>query len=270
MNAAVILLLNIAMPQKDLEAELDQLITQGKLLYYGFMKEIGKLDETSAEEIKEHKIKLPSFTMEYDDWYSTCIPVVKQLIPDRLDDFMLQYKQEKRKEIDALTYTISDYLLQISTSRGPRVIADGKSALPKFLRQTNILKSAKNVLAHHIVDIIQVLQAELFDSELNAASTLNKNGFIRGAGAMAGVVLERHLKHVCDVHGQKSRKQHPTISEFNDLLKAANIVDMAKWRFIQHLGDIRNLCDHPKERDPTKDDVEELVEGVNKVLKTVN
>ena len=118
-------------------------------------------------------------------------------------------------------------------------------------------------------DIQEVLQSDIFDSELGAAKELTKKGYIRGAGAIAGVVLEKHLGHICKVHDLKSRKKHPSISDFYQMLKENEIIDTPKWRFIQHLGDLRNLCDHPKERDPTKDDTLELIEGVQKVIKTV-
>jgi hypothetical protein len=62
---------------------------------------------------------------------------------------------------------------------------------------------------------------------------------------------------------------HPTISDFNELLKGGDVIDLVMWRFIQHLGDIRNLCDHGKDREPTKDEVLELIDGVDKVIKTV-
>jgi hypothetical protein len=254
----------------DLESELDALIERGQMLYYALAKQLGRLDKTADDLLSKSVKKLPNFTNSYDDWYSVAMRVVRQIIPDRFDDFVSQYKQEKRKSIDALTYTISDYLVSITTSRGGEVIADGNSAIPKFFRQLSILRSAKEAFKSHIADLKQVLQAELFDSELHAADTLNKNGFFRAAGAMAGVVLERHLHQVCDVHGHRSLKKHPTISEFNDLLKNNGVIDLPKWRFIQHLGDLRNLCDHPKDRDPTKEDVGELIEGVTKVTKTVN
>ena len=109
----------------------------------------------------------------------------------------------------------------------------------------------------------------MFDSEIDSAKELTKKGFLRGAGAIAGVILEKHLGHICENHGLKSRKKHPSISDFNQMLKDGQIIDTPKWRFIQHLGDIRNLCDHKKERDPTKDDLTELLEGVDKVIKTV-
>jgi hypothetical protein len=34
------------------------------------------------------------------------------------------------------------------------------------------------------------------------------------------------------------------------------------------LGDIRNLCGHDKHREPTADEVEELIEGTERILKT--
>ena len=53
------------------------------------------------------------------------------------------------------------------------------------------------------------------------------------------------------------------------LLKAANVVDVPQWRFIQHLGAIRNLCDHNKAMEPTAEQVTDLITGVDKTLKTL-
>jgi hypothetical protein len=42
------------------------------------------------------------------------------------------------------------------------------------------------------------------------------------------------------------------------------------WRKIQGLADLRNLCGHAKEREPTKDDVGELIDGTERLLKSLN
>ena len=86
---------------------------------------------------------------------------------------------------------------------------------------------------------------------------------------MAGVVLERHLKEVCGNHGVTVRKAKPTISDLNDALKNANAIEIPQWRSIQFLGDLRNLCDHANEPEPTADQVEDLLAGVAKVTKTI-
>lgn len=86
---------------------------------------------------------------------------------------------------------------------------------------------------------------------------------------MAGVVLERHLAQVADDHTLQSRKKNSTISSWNDLLKENGVIEVPQWRRIQLLGDPRNLCDHDKQKEPTRTDAAELVDGVKRVIKTV-
>lgn len=253
----------------ELKKQLDNLIVLGNRLYLAMEDDLGELPEDFKESLKKRKVELPNFQLEYDSWYSEALLVVKQIIPDRLDDFVKQYKNEKRKEVDFLTYGISDYLIGLQTKAGIRVVVDQKAALPKMQNQTSILESAKVRFKSKLFDIQEVLQADIFDNELEASRELVKKGFLRGAGAIAGVVLEAHLSHVCQNHGKKSRKVHPSIADFNDLLKKNEVIDIPQWRRIQHLGDLRNLCGHQKDRDPTKDDVNELIEGVEKVIKTL-
>lgn len=149
------------------------------------------------------------------------------------------------------------------------MIADASSAIGKMQIQNSILVAAEKRFESSLFDIQELLQADIFDSELGAARELAIRGFSRGGGAIAGVVLEAHLGHVCEMHNLKTRKKNPSLSDYYQMLKENEIIDTAKWRFIQHLGDLRNLCDHKKDRDPTKDDVVELIEGVEKVIKTV-
>ena len=255
---------------QELAEELSRLVAKGDLLYYALGKQVGKIDQRLLKVIEEEKVKLPIFNQEYEGWYSVALRVVAQIIPDRLSDFIVQYKNEKRKSIDRLTYTISDALLGIQTSRAGDVIADSSAALGKLERQVSILKSAEAAFKSSLTNLVGVLQADLFDSELEAAAELGTRGFFRAAGAMAGVVLEKHLAHVCELHRLRSGKKHPSIGDLNQVLKDAAIIDTAKWRFVQHLTDIRNLCDHKGVREPTKGDIAELVEGVARTIKTVN
>jgi hypothetical protein len=108
------------------------------------------------------------------------------------------------------------------------------------------------------------------DSEIESARLLKKNGFLRAAGAVAGVVIEKHLAQVCQNHNSvKITKQRPTIADFNDALKMADVIDTPRWRSIQHLGDLRNLCDHNKDREPKPDEVDDLLDGTEKIIKTL-
>ncbi|QTP54192.1 hypothetical protein HNO51_05530 [Billgrantia sulfidoxydans] len=261
------------MPSKTetIKKEVKNLIVKGNHLYLAMIEDVSGLPDEIQKQLKDNKIKLPTFVNEYDSWYSEALVLIKQLLPDRLEDFKRQYKDEKRKEISFLTYGISDYLYGLRTTRGWQedVVADKTAAVGKMQVQNSILVAVEKRLDSSLFDIQEILQADLFDSELDVAQELAKKGFVRGGGAIAGVVLEKHLGHVCEIHGLKTRKKHPSISDFYQMLKENDIIDTPKWRFIQHLGDLRNLCDHNKDREPTKEDVLELVEGVQKVIKTV-
>ena len=65
------------------------------------------------------------------------------------------------------------------------------------------------------------------------------------------------------------RKKNPGISDLNQTLKDKDIISVPQWRYVQHLADIRNICDHAKRREPQKGEIEDLFDGTDKVLKTV-
>ncbi len=253
---------------EQLKKELTDLDKMGTQLVYSMYKEQDQLDEDAIKKITEKGWEFVSVHQEYQRWYTKAYRVISQIIPERLSEFESLYKADpKRKELSYSNYTISDYLINIvngNRTRGP------EDAIPKMIIQSKILNSARERFKSALFDIKEILQADIYDSELDTANELNKKGFIRAAGAVAGVVLEKHLAHVCSVHKIKQKKSNPSISEYNQALKDNDITDTTTWRFIQHLGDIRNLCDHNKDREPKKDEVNEYISGIMKITKTVN
>jgi len=216
---------------------------------------------------------LPNFKIEYQGWYSESLVLLKQLLPDRVDDFINLYRKPKakRKDITYENYVIEDALQGLHVTRGweKEKVVGADAAIPRFTQQLNIIKSVNNRFESSLFDIKQLVQADLFDSELDVAKELNKKGFTRGAGAIAGVVLEGHLSQVCGNHKITVKKKNPGINDFGQLLKDNNVIETPTWRKIQHLADLRNLCDHKKKTDPSKDDIIELIDGVSKIIKTL-
>lgn len=220
--------------------------------------------------LKEDDKNLIKFRSEYESWYSEALNVVKVILPDRLGDFRNYYDSYDNKKGDSLKKAINYVPPQyedIAIGYQPPKIIEIARAL--FTNQLNILRTARNTFQSSLFSIKEILQADLFDSELDAATELNGKGFSRGAGALAGVVLERHLAHVSQKHNIKIAKKNPCLSDYYEVLKNGQVIDIPVWRFIQHLGDIRNLCDHDKKINPTKEQVTELIDGVKKVSKTV-
>jgi hypothetical protein len=211
---------------------------------------------------------IPNFRDTYQLWYSEALVCVSQLLPDRRDDFISYYRPLKaRKSLDPETYTISDYLRGLSATQGLTKVGPS-AALQPFEQQLKIVEALKQRFQSSLFDIRALVQADLFDDELDAAVELNKKGYQRGAGAIAGVVLEGHLETVSESH-KITVPKNPTISKLYDLLKKSDVIDVPIWRFMQHLGDLRNLCDHNKGTDPSVEQIRELIAGVRKITKTV-
>ena len=109
--------------------------------------------------------------------------VERNISANRAKVFIDEYPRV-RKEIRPDNYMIRDYLqgLEIS-SYGGKIVADGRSAIPEFIQQLNILRAAKSTLASSLMNLTSVLQADLFDSETESARALARGGFLRAAGA---------------------------------------------------------------------------------------
>lgn len=265
---------NLEKYKKDLE----KLITLGSLLESAMYCEcvsdekLEQVKKTLKKEDKKILDELPSFKNKYQSWYSESLVVLKFLLPDRVNDFVKLYEKPKgRKSVEYGNYVIEDYLQGLRVTKGysKETVVGPDGAIPQFRQQLNILKSAEQRFESSLFDIKHLVQADLFDSELEAAKELTKKGFVRGAGAIAGVVLEGHLTQVCENHKIKIAKKAPSIGDLNDLLKKNDVIETSTWRFIQHLGDLRNKCDHKKRSEPTKQEIEELIDGVEKIIKTL-
>ncbi|MGD9734482.1 MAG: hypothetical protein AB7V58_02555 [Solirubrobacterales bacterium] len=216
-------------------------------------------------------LKGKDFRGAYQAWYSEALRVVEQLLPDRYDEFQVLYRLDKApKTLDVTSYSISDFLHGTLVPRENIDSSTGRAiALSKIKNQIDVLSSAQARLDSVLADIEGGLEAVLLDNELEAATGLLKAKHIRSAGVIAGVVLERHLKSVVDNHEVKLGRKKPQIGNLNDVLKEAHVFDNPRWREVQRLGDIRNLCAHDGEREPKPQEVRELIESTERIIKTV-
>lgn len=261
---------NLTRYQKDIE----RLEVHGHELLYGLYNELqNEIGDTFRKLSKERKeaICKCTFKDKYNKWYNEALSVIKQLMPERLEDFVNYYKLPKRKIFSYETYTISDYLIDlVKKNNWGEIIVSPTSVITKFEQQLNIIKSLKERFNSSLYDIKQLLQANIFDSELESASELCKKGFYRAAGAVCGVVVEKHLSQVAISHNLIMSKKKPTINDYNDMLKNNNVIDTATFRRIQLMGDLRNLCDHNKTKEPQKEDIEELINLTNRLIKNLH
>lgn len=259
-------------PEK-IKRRVEELCKRGDQLYLRLILE----ESPTAFDDKPKTIaaleKLPAFAEGYQVWYTEALELLRQTFPSRVEDFTSFLNPPKtRKEITFANYTISDALRGLKVTRGYQkdLVVDASAAINPMLQQVKIIESVKDGLDSVLVNLRSVLQADLFDSDLGAARELNKKGFARAAGMMAGVVLEGHLKEVCQRHHIKVAAKSPTISTYNEALKDAGVVDVPLWRRVQAAGDIRNQCGHKTGKEPSKEDVERLIGDVDDLIKRIS
>jgi hypothetical protein len=238
--------------KESISKEIEGLFNEGRELIRAFQKE----DE------KEN------FPYEYQIWYTKSLRVVEILAPDRYAEFKSYYEVDpKRKSLGYSTYVIQDYLKCVAPSSYYFPDFDTRQqTVENAFNQLTILNSLRERIDSVLANIDNELLSEIQDAELETARQLSKIS-LRAAGSLVGAVIENHLKKLAKNHGIKSRKKHPTINDFNDPLKNEGVFDTPTWRKVSYLADIKNICSHKKDEDPTKEQINELIEGANWLIK---
>jgi hypothetical protein len=213
-----------------------------------------------------------AFVTRYQPWYTKAIKLLAALAADRLAEFRSYYEPDpKRKTFESSTYTIQDFVKGFDA---PQDRYTGKPRWDVFnnlriyiFAQGEILGSLSSRIDGVLADIEATLAGELEDTTLEAARQLMRVN-LRAAGTVAGVVLEEHLQRVAKGRDIKV-KANAMLGELNETLRQAGAYDTPTWRRIQLLADLRTLCAHKKDSDPTKANVTDLIDGVNWAVKTV-
>ena len=234
--------------------EIDKKVT-GWLSYYFTFAYINDLDTEMLwleESFREEQRKCVQL---YQTWYLTAEILIKEYLPDR--------KHEFTKEYDAILG-----LLQLRESWAKfdvhyiiKVFTDC------FDTQKNLLSSLPKVIEIQNLTLRKTISADFVKSELDEAELLLEHDFIRAAGAVAGVALERYLKTLCDtsqppvVYDKKD-----TINPLARKLRNKGHLSETERKKIEWLGDIRNKCVHSKKEEPTKKEIEKLMEGTKDLL----
>lgn len=263
--------------KESIKKEIKELVNLGRYIYYYEASILNHMSQelldilNKATGFIKYKENFTSTQSAYQKWYSKSVPIIKQVLPDRLEEFKILYINGKKKATDLslASFTISDYLLGIRVTRGldKSLVFDPFTAVStKIEQQISILDSCSEMIDSKLANIEGVLQSELFDSELEMAQDLLKKKHVRLAGALAGITLEVHLKKICTNHKITMKKANPTIADCNEELKKEEVIELTTWRLIQRLGDIRNLSVHAKEREPTVSEVEDLINGCKKLI----
>ncbi len=114
----------------------------------------------------------------------------------------------------------------------------------------------------YLSSIKTLVQAEVFDSELEQANELFSSGYHTAAAVIAGVVLETALRELCD----RSGIPHGKLDKMNSELAKAGVYNKLNQKRITAIADIRNSAAHGKQDEFTVQDVSDMIKDVSRFL----
>jgi hypothetical protein len=134
-----------------------------------------------------------------------------------------------------------------------------------FLKLRAVLEAAKEDYEGGYLNSLKLLvQAEVFDSELEQASELLSSGYVPAAAVTAGVVLEAGLREMCVDNALPIGK----LDKMNADLAKADVYNKLVQKQITALADIRNSAAHGHYDRFSKTDVANMINEVQRILAT--
>jgi len=133
-------------------------------------------------------------------------------------------------------------------------------------RQRAIFLAAKDDFEGGYLNTVRnLVQAELFTSELEQAEELLKSGYATAAAVIAGVVLETTLRDLCSTH----ELEHGSLNKMNDDLAKAGAYNASQKKRITALAAIRNSAAHGKPEEFSGADVKGMIDDVERFLAAI-
>lgn len=113
-----------------------------------------------------------------------------------------------------------------------------------------------------LISFKNLVQAEIFDSELEQAKELLSKGYKLAAAVIAGVVLETALRDLCD----DNSISHSKLDVMNAQLAKAGVYNKLQQKQITAIADIRNSAAHGKPEEFNDIDVQNMIRDVEGFL----
>lgn len=246
------------MRENDLEEKLNSLILESIALHALFFKALTR-DKTS----------LANIIAEYENWYSSAYIIIQNYLPERETDFKKSY-EHIFSGINLARYASSGGSIPTSefAIEANAITARARSS---FQSQTAILESLPNALEIKALRLDKLISAEIFSDEIEQANEFFDKGYIRAAGVVAGVALERYLNNlVRDNMKICESEKRLTIVPLAQKLKEMELIDAEEVKKLTWLSGIRNQCAHDTGPAPKKETVKDLIDHVQRLINSEN
>jgi hypothetical protein len=246
---------------EEIENELSKLINDG----YGLMKLLSNNHSGKQSYLmKNYENNRHKFTFRYQDWYTRSLPVIRYLLPERLDEFERFYHMDGRSYVDKSTYTIEDYIQGVQIDDYVITYVD-KIAWYRVRNQVSIVKSAFSSLSSLLANLNELVHANIFNDFLEMADYLQKEGYKDSAAVLAGGTLEEHLRKLSqknEIATEKEDSRPKKADRLNADLTSANVYSKLDQKNVTAWLDLRNKAAHGKYSYYSKEQVALMIQGI--------
>lgn len=116
----------------------------------------------------------------------------------------------------------------------------------------------------YLNSVRNLVQAEVFDNELDQAKELLGSGYAAAAAVIAGTVLETTLRNMCSDNGLPLGK----LDKMNADLTKQGVYNNLIQKRITALAGVRNSAAHGKTEEFNKDDVHSMINEIERFVAT--
>jgi len=135
----------------------------------------------------------------------------------------------------------------------------------RFNRLNPVFRAAKeDYEGGYLISIKALIQAEVFESELEQAQELLNSGYRLASAVISGIVLETSLRELCN----QNSIPHSNLDKMNADLAKKGIYNKLQQKRITVIANIRNSAAHGKPDEFTNLDVESMIKDIERFLLT--
>ena len=205
-------------------------------------------------------------TRTYHEWFAAARVLIRQIQPE-LEAAVFSLYEGTEGAGGALEKDPQRMGIIGAFARFPWTPAHNTLVM-KINAQAGMVAGLMGVLDIKALDLQSLVAYDLMTDELAAAEHLVETGYTRAAGAVTGVVLERHLKMMCN-NRRVAMGERETLGSLNLKLKDS-YQDPSDYRRVIWLSEVRAQCDHDKDKEPDAGTVKGFVHEVRKFISTVS
>ncbi|CCK76005.1 conserved hypothetical protein [Oleispira antarctica RB-8] len=212
---------------------------------------------------------IKKLSRRFDDLADEVLRIAETKVTKRSD--FGNYDQVNEEMFDEWKVKAKSLIVKTCGNDGEHIKAFVKAEVPItmddsysiFKRVKPVFMAAKDDFQGGFLSSVKnLVQAELFDSELEQATELLSNGYKGPAAVVAGVVLETTLRDLCS----DNSIPHAKLDKMNSDLAKASVYNKLQQKRITALADIRNSAAHGDWTSFNDDEVKEMIRDVERFL----